>query len=385
MAQVLRSREARCGIEVLRTEDSVVMAILDSDCSVALLSHPMTWAEVGSQYKDGKHFFQFDDEWRPLYRMGPQGVEPYPVVEATRKFIRGCFSEPTGFKAGALDALVDVLPPGEVHLFIRGVGFIGRFCSLEDAQMIAGALKADRPIIFSSPAEIMGLSDPDLSEVMFHLDPAYEWPKQIKPHNAEGIFEMAKKATKKKAAKVAKAEAKQRRADGPVAKAREIFEKMKEETDSSKIIKACEEVGVNRGTATTQLGRWRKEKGITVKRGGARKKGDAKSAAKTDKPSSKKKGSKKGEQQPGLPKSSKKGEKRHKPATPDKSSASPQDAPPASSPSAPNSPTPSSQGSGGSASSPAVNGATAASPSPAASSPSPADGAQPKAKEDKKS
>lgn len=381
MAQVLRSREARCGIEVLRTEDSVVMAILDTDCAVTLKSHPTVWAEVGEQYQGGKHIFNFDDEWRPLFRMGPAGVEPYPVVEATRKFIRGCYSEPAGFKGGALDALIDVLPHGEVHLFVRGVGFIGRFCSIEDAQMIAGALKAERPILFSSAEEFMALPDPDQVEVITLLDPGYQWPKKFTLQHAQGVIDMAKKATKKKATKVAKAEAAQRRADGPVSKAREIFEKMyaaNKEVTSSEIIKACEDAGVNRGTATTQLGRWRKEKNITVKRGGARKKGDEKSAAKKkDKPSPGKK--KANPPQPALPKSKTKGEKRHKPkpqssATPDKSSDTPPAAaqPPsgASSPKTQGSPTPSSPAKPASASTAAAPGATPASTSPAASSPS---------------
>jgi len=380
MAQVLRSREARCGIEILRTEDAVVMAVLDSDCTIDLKSHPTVWAEVGAQYRDGKRVFQFDDEWRPLFRHGPHGIEAYPVVEATRKFIRGCYSAPSGFKGGALDALIDVLPHGEVHLFIREIGFIGRFASLEDAQMIAGALKVDRPIIFGSPEEIMELPDPDLIELITWINPEYRLPSKLKLTHAEGIFEMAKKTVKKKVAKVAKAEAKQRRADGPVAKAREIFEKMRD-ASSADIIAACEAAGVNRGTATTQLGRWRKANNIQVKRGGARKKGDAKSAAKTDQPSPGKKSSKKGasaEPKGGLPKSKAKGEKRHKPATSGKSSDTPQDAAPASNDPAPqpSSPTRSKKGKSVSVSSAEVRGEPTASTSTDADSPSAANGEQ---------
>lgn len=384
MAQVLRSREARCGIEVLRTEDSVVMAILDSDCSIALLNHPTVWIDKGPQYKEGRKVINFDEEWRPLFRYGPTGIEPYPVLEATRKFIRGCYSEPTGFKGGALDALIDVLPEGEHHLFARGVGFIGRFASPEDAQMIAAALKADRPIIFGSPEEIMALADPDLSEVVSHLDPEYRWPTKFNINHAQGVFEMAKKTPKKKAKKVEKAEAAQRRADGPVAQARAVFDELHKanpETPSSEYIeKACAK-GINRGTVTTQLGRWRKEKGIAVKRGGARKKGGAESAAKKDdKPSPKgKKGKKdKGDQKPGLPKSKAKGEKRHKPAKNDKSSASPAGNGAAASnpsPQTPQSQTPSSPASSASASSAGASGSTTAGTSGAAASPSAASAA----------
>lgn len=327
MAQVLRSVEARCGIEVLRTADSVVMALLDSDCTIALVSQPMTWVDKGPQYREGRKILNFDEIWRPLYRVGPTGVEPYPVLEATRKFIRGCYSAPSGFKGGALDALIDVLPAGDVHLFVRGVGFIGRFAAVEDAQMIAGALKADRPIIFGSPEEIMLLAEPDLSEIVFALNPEFDWPSKFKLNHAQGVFEMAKAATKKKVKKIEKAEATQRRADGPVAQARAVFDelyKANAETPSSEYIeKACAK-GINRGTVTTQLGRWRKEKGIAVKRGGARKKGAKGDAAPTQSPA---KGGKKKSKATDkkLEKSKTKGEKRHKPAskkTDDKSSAS---------------------------------------------------------------
>lgn len=71
--------------------------------------------------------------------------------------------------------------------------------------------------------------------------------------------------------------------DGAVAVSKFIFEEMKSENDSSKIIAACVKAGVNKGTATTQLGRWRKAKGITVKRGGAR----IKKTKATDKPRTK--------------------------------------------------------------------------------------------------
>ncbi|MDZ4343960.1 MAG: hypothetical protein U1E51_16190, partial [Candidatus Binatia bacterium] len=79
-----------------------------------------------------------------------------------------------------------------------------------------------------------------------------------------------KKAKKVTPKKVQKVEASRKRADGPVAQARVIFEKMRNETDSSKIIAACVAAKINKGTAGVQLGRWRKENGIVVKRGGAR-------------------------------------------------------------------------------------------------------------------
>jgi hypothetical protein len=309
MSQVLKGPNARCAIEVTRTDTEALLVVLDTDCAVTLTSHPLVWAEIGAQYSNGKMFFEFDKVWHPLMRQGPAGIEPYPLFEATRKFIRGSFSEPVGFKAGSLDALADVLPHGDIHLFTREWGFIGRFAALEDAQMIAAALKAVKPIIFSTAQEFTGLATIDQGVVLTDLDPVRQWPAKITPKIAQGIIEMAKAKTKSKTKKVATAEAKQRRADGPVAKARGIFEQMKDK-DSAEIIKACEAAGINRGTATTQLGRWRKENNIVVKRGGARKKPGEKSAEK------KNESPKKDE----LPKSGKKGEKRHKPKPPASSS-----------------------------------------------------------------
>lgn len=321
MSQVLRGPNSRCAIEVLRTDGEAVLAMLDTDCQVALVSHPLAWAEIGEQFKEGKRWFEFDQVWQPLTRCGPQGIEPYPLFEAVRKIIRGCFSAPAGFKGGALEALADILPHGDIHLFTREWGFIGRFSAVEDAQMIAAALKAVKPIIFGSPEEFLELVDLDQAFVLSDLGLGEEWPAKLNMTHAIGVMEMAKAKTKSKAKKVAKAEASQRRADGPVAKARAIFEKMRDETDSSKIIKACEDAGVNRGTATTQLGRWRKENGITVKRGGARKKkaeGDKSADKKTESP----KTDSKGEKKKNLPKSKKKGEKRHKPSNPSSNTTS---------------------------------------------------------------
>lgn len=326
MSQVLRGPHSRCAVEVLRTNSEALLAMLDADCAVTLISHPLAWAEVGSQFRDGKHFFQFDEVWHPLMRLGAAGIEPYPLYEAVRKIIRGHFSAPAGFKGGSLDALMDVLPHGEVHLFTREQGFIGRFAAVEDAQMIGAALKAVKPIIFSTAQEFMQLGTVDQGVVLFELDPVREWPAKFNQKQATGVIEMAKAKTKTKAKKVEKAEAKQKRADGPVAKARGIFEKMKDK-DSSEIIKACEEAGVNRGTATTQLGRWRKENGIVVKRGGARKKakeavGDQSAAAtESPKPEDKKGKGKSKAKGKGIPPSSTKGEKRHnKKAAPSPSS-----------------------------------------------------------------
>jgi hypothetical protein len=210
MSQVLRGRlhhtasRSRCAIEVIRTDTEAVLAMLDDDCAVTLISHPLSWAEVGPQYPDGKAFFQFDQVWQPLQRLGPSGIEPYPPQEAIRKIIRGCYSEPAGFKGGSLEALMDALPHGDIHLFTREWGFIGRFVSLEDAQMIAGALKAVKPIVFSTAEEFMALGTIDQGAVLCDLDPVREWPAILQLKDAMGVLEMAKAKKANKSKKVEK-------------------------------------------------------------------------------------------------------------------------------------------------------------------------------------
>lgn len=377
MSRVIRGPESRCAIEVLRTDSEAVLAMLDSDCQITLRSHPLTWAEIGEQFREGKRFFEFDQVWRPLDRLGPTGIEPYPVIEAVRKFIRGCFSAPAGFKGGSLDALADLLPHGDVHVFTREWGFIGRFASVEDAQMISGALQAVKPIIFSTAEEFMGLVDLDQSVVLTDLDPAREWPTNITRAIATGVLEMAKKKVKVKAKKVKAAEATQRRTDGPVHKARAMFEKMRE-SDSSEIIAACVAAGINKGTATTQLGRWRKENGIAVKRGGARSKTDKKAA--TDAPAKKKGGKKKekkteDKKEQGIPPGPK-GSKRHKPQPPQPSEPSSSTASPSSTSSSPSQGNQVANGPKASTAtaSPASPGAATAADSKAATSPGTASG-----------
>lgn len=276
--QVIRDPGAHCAIELARYPDSVLLAKLDEDTTITLVDHPATWFEIGQQFNGGKREWHFDEVWKPLTRVGPNGIEPYPPLEAIRKLIRGCFSAPAGFKGGALEALAAQLPSGDHHLFDRESGFIGRFASHEDALMIAAALRSVKPIVFDSPEGFGALPVVDQGVVLFDLDPDRDWPAKITHQLSREVFEMSKKQTAKKPKKQEKGEARQRRADGPVAQARAIFEKMKDAT-SADIIAACEKAGVNRGTASTQLGRWRKENGIAVKRGGARKKSETQATA----------------------------------------------------------------------------------------------------------
>ena len=71
-------------------------------------------------------------------------------------------------------------------------------------------------------------------------------------------------------AKTPKAAGKQKtgpsRADGPVAQARAIFAKLGGK-DTAAIREACLKAGINPGTTSVQLGKWRKENGIVVERG----------------------------------------------------------------------------------------------------------------------
>lgn len=270
MTQVLRGRAqgdsaVRCYLEVMRTDDVAILASLDGDGSVTLQSHPLTWFEIGEQYTGGKREFAFDTQFMPLTK----GEKHYPTDEAARKLIRGCYGAPAGFKNGALSALVDVLPSGDIHLFTQEEGFIGRFANKADAEMIAKA-SGCRPVIFGSAVEVKGLAATDLGIVLTALDPEKKWPAKLKQQHFSEVFEMAKKKVKAKAKKVVKAEARQKRADGPVNKARELFATMRDKPTAD-IIAAAVAQGINKNTAQTQLGRWRKENGIKVARGGTRK------------------------------------------------------------------------------------------------------------------
>jgi hypothetical protein len=93
------------------------------------------------------------------------------------------------------------------------------------------------------------------------IDPEADWPATSTSQQAKKLFERMQDMTKKKAKVVAKSEARQKRADGPVAQARAIFPTMKDKT-TKEIVAACVKAGINKSTAATQLGHWRKENGI---------------------------------------------------------------------------------------------------------------------------
>lgn len=285
--QVLRGslqREANREIVFLveRTDHEALLIHHGPDTALQLISHPLVWNETYDGYP---HTIHFDKVFKPVTVNG----QPYPAVEAARKLIRFCLERKAEFRYGALTVLIDQLPSGPVHLFdLDGKVFVGRFAAVEDAVMISKALKC-RPVMFESPQEFKKLDPQDQAEVCRILDPDRKWPAKLTPNHHKEVFDMATKAVKKTAPKVEKAKAKQRRSDGPVAKAREIFAKMKS-SPTADILAACEKAGINRGTATTQLGKWRKENNIVVPRGGARvkkAKEPAKAKGKKDKPAAK--------------------------------------------------------------------------------------------------
>lgn len=285
MQQVIQDHNSHCAIEVARTPVDVVLARFAEEGAVELITHPLKWQAKYNDIEPMPVEREFDRIWRPLLKSG----EPYPVVDAARKFISGTFTAPSSFRSGALEALVGLLPSGDFHLFSPTNGFIGRFSDIKDARRVIKAYGIEGVVMFGSAAEFQALSAQAQQVVLQALDPERKWSAKINDRLAKEVFGMSKKAQQKKTPKpVAKAAAKNKRADGPVAKARALFESMKGK-DTADIIAACEKLGINKGTANTQLGRWRKEQGIVVKRGGPRK---AKPATAPAKKASKKKAKK---------------------------------------------------------------------------------------------
>lgn len=282
--RVIKDRESRCAIIISEAPDAVAMVRLEVGTGITVLQiHPMVWGEnaaTGEMHYSGvspNHIkWSFDEMWRPV--IGSDG-HPYTVQEAARKFLRGV-NQPTmpEFGSGAVEALTRCLPEGDVHLFTAESGFVGRFSAVEDAVLIARAHK-QKPIFFENAKDIKELSDQDLAVVKAALDSERKWPQKI---NYQEIYNMSKAKTAAAPKKVTKVEASKKRADGPVAKARAIFEKMRDKT-SAEITAACIAAGINKGTTNVQLGKWRKENGIVVQRGGGKKvapKAKAKPAAK---------------------------------------------------------------------------------------------------------
>lgn len=273
--KVLKDRESRCAIVITEAPDKVAMVRLNSDGTVILDLHPTVWGEkpdTGEMVYDPdkirkEHLkWNFDEMWKPVM---VKGGGLYSVQEAARKLLRGINGKVApDFGNGAIEALMTCLPHGDVHLFTEESGFIGRFSATEDAVLVARA-RHERGIHFESPADLKALPGQDFKIVQSILDASRKWPDNPGAKLYKEIFEMSKaKQTSELPKKMKKAEASKRRADGPVAKARELFAKMKTEvvSDSAAVIAACLKAGINKGTASVQLGKWRKENNIVAKR-----------------------------------------------------------------------------------------------------------------------
>jgi hypothetical protein len=146
-----------------------------------------------------------------------------------------------------------------------------------------------KPMIFSDFKEFCGLSaaQQNLIALAVGAKPLTSTKPTIR--SLQEIFAMSKEAKRKKmqqpsaATKKAAGTGKQKpgpsRADGPVAKARAIFAKHKG-LDTAAIKTECVAAGINPGTTSVQLGKWRKENGVVVERGP--KAAKAKKAAKAE-------------------------------------------------------------------------------------------------------
>ena len=273
--RVIKDRQSRCAIVISEAPDSMALVRLEEGTGRVVLDlHPMVWGENPSTgemfYRNGdvspSHIkWSFEEMWRPV--IGSDG-HPYTAQEAARKFLRGVSPKMIPeFGSGAVESLQRCLPEGDVHLFTAESGFGGRYAAIEDALLIARSHR-QKPITFESPKDIKKLSEQELNIVQTSLDPDRKWPQQVNPQE---IFTMAKEKQAAAPKKVQKVEASKRRADGPVAKLRELFAKMVSEVkgDSKAVLAAAAKLGINKGTTTVQLGKWRKENGIQVQRGGA--------------------------------------------------------------------------------------------------------------------
>lgn len=273
-------------------------------------SSPRWELDVVTHNPDGESAAKFKREWLPWepFTQPPNAPEkiPTPPLDALRKVITGVLQAPQ-FSYGVLEALASLFPEGAYHLFDRVDGYIHRFAELRDLQLVAKRYGGE-PITFGSEQGLSTLPREHLEAVASHLDAPVPPAKPTRNYIKE-LFDMAKKAKAKQARKVSKVKGAAKRADGPVAKAWGIFEKVADKTDTAKMLEAATKAGINEATAKTQLYRFRKEKGIKAVRGRPNgKKVAAKSGttkAKKSKPAAKKKAT--------VKKSAAKGEKKRRP------------------------------------------------------------------------
>ena len=261
-AEVVRNSNANIAIQILKDEKQAVM--------VHRMGGPLEVERF--QFLVPEHRRDYETDWKPA--LDKEG-RPYEPSYVAKRFLQGEFSKLHVLTTQVVEALAGIFPTGDHHVF-TSQGFFGRFETLEDAQILGKALKDDQLIIFSSPEDLakMAKARPRTFSLICGFIEAPAIPAKPKAAYFQGVFDMTKKAVAKKAAKVAKAEGAKRRADGPVAKLREMFGKLDLATTEAteKVLAKAEELGINRGTALTQLSRARKERGISMRQAAGAKK-----------------------------------------------------------------------------------------------------------------
>lgn len=203
----------------------------------------------------------FERDWHP-YPSDPLT----PVETLLRRIMKGQLNIPVQYGPGALLALAVKFPEGPVHLFSITDGFVHRFQFTEDAAAVAANLPGE-VAIFDSPKELAKLPHHQLVAVAEACECKTPTAKPTSQY-LKGLFEMATKATKKQSKKVAKVQAKAKRADGPVARVHAICEKAGStiQTNTPALIEKCTAAGINEATARTQIAAWRQQSGIAAVR-----------------------------------------------------------------------------------------------------------------------
>lgn len=255
--EVVIDKQARIGIVISEAPDKVALLKLDDGGAVVLVLHPTEWPEDRPDVPAAqRRMWTFREYFKGCMR---DPKTRYPVDAAARKLLAGINPKVTPtFGPGALDALVECLPHGLINLFTPQGGFVGRFEEVGDAKLIARCMQ-ERALLFENVDDLKAMDKADLITLQAHIDPNFKWAITPKKQYQE-ILDMAGKKTKAAPRKVASAQASRKRADGPVAQARALFDKMKAaKATRGAMIAACIAAGINKSTANTQYGHWRKE------------------------------------------------------------------------------------------------------------------------------
>jgi hypothetical protein len=249
-ARVVRNIHANIAIEIISTATQAVMVHRMNGTPEL---ERFVFATPGQRR-------EYETDWQQAF--GKDG-QPYDPAYVARRFIKGDLQKPFIINTQVIEALAEVFPKGDHHVF-TGIGFVGRFDSSEDARLLGSS--TEPPLCtFNSAASLKALSHQQLQTVCDQLEMAI--PAKPTKVFFEGVFQMARKASSKKATKVAKVEGAKRRADGPVSKLRDMFGKLDlaDPEATTKVLAKAEELGINKGTALTQLSRARKNAGIQMR------------------------------------------------------------------------------------------------------------------------